>query len=324
MLQQTLEWQKSAESFEAFTAEPAVTILMAVYEGVDHLGEQLDSIAAQTHPNWRVIASLEGRDDGSRQVMENHPESWRMTCIDGPGKGCAANFLHLMREVRPEGYWAFSDQDDVWLRHKISRALARFENLDPRVPAMYHSRSWVTDEALKNHRVSPLWSRPAGFANALVQNIAGGNTIVLNEAAARLAHAASREAGGDVTVHDWWLYQIITGVGGRILHDEAPGLLYRQHGNNLIGANDGWRARWKRLKMILEGTYQTWLDANIAALERSAHRFTPENRRILETVAQARGESLLRRIRMLREAGIYRQTRFGNAMMWFSVLIGKF
>jgi len=323
MLQSTLEWQKNAEAFDLLTSEPAVTILMAVYEGCDHLEEQIDSFAEQTHPNWRLIASVEGRDDGGRALMEDHPESWRIASIDGPGRGCAANFLNLMQEVRPEGYWAFSDQDDVWLRHKLTRALSKFDGLDPRIPAMYHSRSWVTDENLKNHRVSPMRRKPPGFSNAVVQNIAGGNTIVLNEAAARLAHAASFEAG-DVPVHDWWLYQIITGAGGRVMHDPAPGLLYRQHDNNLIGANDSWRARWKRLKMVFEGTYQSWLDDNIDTLSRSAHRFTPENRAVLETIAKARNAPLVRRILMLKKAGIYRQTAFGSAVMWFSVLIGKF
>ena len=38
---------------EHTSGEPDVQILLAVYNGGAHLAEQLDSIAAQSHPRWR-------------------------------------------------------------------------------------------------------------------------------------------------------------------------------------------------------------------------------------------------------------------------------
>jgi|GEM_PF-6884241 len=58
--------------------------------------------------------------------------------------------------------------------------------------------------------VSPLLSKAP--ANALVHSIAGGNTMVFNNA----ARALLREAGDAVSVftHDWWAYMVVAGGRG--------------------------------------------------------------------------------------------------------------
>ncbi|QDC08078.1 glycosyltransferase [Oceanicola sp. D3] len=322
MLQATPEWQTAVCGYEARADWPPVTVLMAVHRGAAHLPEQLDSLTDQQHKNWSLVASIDGEDDGSGDILEAHPSAARITRIAGPGRGAAANFLHLMREVEPGSYWAFSDQDDFWLPHKLGRAVERLEDMPWNTPAMYHSRSLVTDVGLDNHRLSAARPRPPSFANALVQNIAGGNTIVLNPAASRLVHAASHDVE-DVVVHDWWLYQLITGAGGTVIHDDAPSLLYRQHGDNLIGANDGMRARASRLRMVLDGTYKTWMEVNLAALQACAKHFTPENRSLLRRLVIARHQPLAVRMKMLRNVGIHRQTQFASSVMWLSVILGR-
>ncbi|WP_244867512.1 glycosyltransferase [Vannielia litorea] len=323
MLQSTPEWRQALTGYEMWSEAPPVTVLMAVHRGAPHLPDQLDSLTEQQHKNWSLVVSIDGEDDGSGQILDTHPSAARITRITGPGKGAAANFLHLMRRVDPGNYWAFSDQDDVWLPHKLGSAVKQLENVPWNQPAMYHSRSLITDGLLDNHRMSPSRPKPPSFANALVQNIAGGNTIVLNPAASRLVHAAAHDVE-DVTIHDWWLYQLITGAGGVVLHDEAPSLLYRQHGANLIGANDGMRARARRLRMVMDGTYKRWMETNIAALKACAKYFTPENRRILRRVIAARRQPLPVRMKMLRDAGIHRQTQFASSVMWLSVILGRF
>ncbi|WP_074257786.1 glycosyltransferase [Vannielia litorea] len=301
----------------------AVTILMAVHRGARHLEAQLDSLAAQTHRNWHLVVSMDGPEDGASEILDRHPIRDRILRVDGPNRGSAANFLHLMRQGPAGTFWAFCDQDDVWLPHKLAAALERLETVPWNRVAMYHSRSLVTDDALGSPRLSAARPRQASFSNALVQNIAGGNTIVLTPAATRLVHAAVQETG-EVVVHDWWLYQLITGAGGLVLHDDAPGLLYRQHGGNLIGANTGLRARARRLRLVLDGTYRRWMEVNLAALQASARHFTPENRHRLRRLALARRQPLAARLRMLREIGIHRQTQLASSVMWLSVLLGRF
>jgi hypothetical protein len=193
------------------------------------------------------------------------------------------------------------------------------------LPALYGARSWICDADLRNRIMSPRFHRPPGFRNALVQSIAGGNTMLLNRAGVDLARAAAREAlaaGGPAT-HDWWLYQLIAGAGGQVIRDEVPTILYRQHDGNIFGTNRGFGALLRRLRQILRGDLARWVDANIAALSASAHRLTPENRAIMADFATLRGLGFVARLRGFARLDLYRQGRVGQAALWLALTMKK-
>ncbi len=302
---------------------PRVTILMAVRDGAAHLPAQLQSFADQTHRDWHLVAADDGSTDASRAVLEVFAaRDGRVTLAEGPRRGAAANFMALLAAL-PEapGWVAFSDQDDVWLPERLAMGLAALASLPG--PALYCSRTWVTAPDLSGRRLSAPRPRVPGFANALVQNIAAGNTMLVNPAAAALLRAAAREVS-EVVVHDWWAYQIVSGAGGRLVHDDQPTLLYRQHGGNAIGANDGLRARLRRLRQVLDGTFAAWTDLNVGALRASAHRLTPEARARVEGLAALRGmRGPLSRLRALRRLGLYRQTVAQDAGLWLAAILGR-
>mmetsp|Transcript_18386 Transcript_18386/g.29712 ORF Transcript_18386/g.29712 Transcript_18386/m.29712 type:complete len:244 (-) Transcript_18386:11-742(-) len=233
-----------------------VHILMAVYNGADHLPEQLQSIAAQNHADWHLVVSDDRSTDGSAaQLAEFASSTQSVEVITGPGQGAGANFLHLLRHAATQpdvGWIAFADQDDVWLPHKLERALAHLSEVDADHPALYCSRSLIAGPDLSGQRLSSARAKPPGFRNALVQNIAAGNTIVLNPAAVRLVLTTVAQIER-VVVHDWWVYQMVSGAGGTVLHDETPGLIYRQHADNQIGANDSFLAKLRRIGLLLRG-----------------------------------------------------------------------
>jgi hypothetical protein len=241
---------------------------------------------------------------------------------DGPRQGAAANFLSMIAGLPEARTWlAFSDQDDVWLPERLAMGRQALAGIGR--PALYCSRTWVTAPDLSGRRLSVPRPRPPSFANALVQNIAAGNTMLLNPAGAALLREASREAGA-VVVHDWWAYQLITGAGGLVVHDDRPTLFYRQHGGNAIGANDGPGARLRRLRQVADGTFADWNRVNVAALRASAHRFTPQARALLEGFAGLRdGRGMLARLRGLRALDLRRQTRAQDAGLWLAALAGR-
>ena len=103
------------------------------------------------------------------------------------------SLIDTMEELTPRGTWmAFSDQDDVWLPDRLARGVAALGGHSG--PALYCSRTWITDERLESRRLSAPRPRSLGFRNALVQNVASGNTILLNAAAADLVRDAAAEA----------------------------------------------------------------------------------------------------------------------------------
>ena len=306
----------------------AVTVLMAVYDGEGSLGAQLESLAAQHHRDWRLLASDDGSSDNSRAILSAFADRFggRVRCLDGPGAGAAANFLFLIRQagaaLGDEGWIAFCDQDDVWQPDRLSRGVAALSREAPDRPALYCSRTWITDPALSRRRLSVTRPRPPGFRNALVQNIASGNTILLNPAASRLVVAAAAEVA-TVTLHDWWVYQLVTGAGGVVVHDDIPTLFYRQHGANQIGANDRLAARLWRMGMVLTGRFRRWNDVNIAALQASAHRFTDEHRLLLAGFQRMRAAGPAARLAALRRLGLYRQGRAATAALWIAAALGQ-
>ncbi|UYV37211.1 glycosyltransferase [Rhodobacteraceae bacterium D3-12] len=309
---------------------PHVLILMAVWNGADHLQEQLDSFAAQSHANWTLWASDDGSDDNSREILERfaraHP---RTRILEGPGSKGAENFLSLLRAVpeveQGQSFIAFSDQDDVWMADKLRNGIAGLSSgpgAEDMPPAMYCSTLVITDSDMSNPRPSPPRPKPAGFRNALVQNIASGNTTLLNPAAARLVCEAAHEVPR-VVVHDWWVYQLVAGAGGRVVHDDTPSIYYRQHGANQIGANDTLRAQFKRIAMLLSGDYRDWNEINIAALRASRARLTPENRARLEDFAAMRKAGFWGRIKQFHRLALYRQSMIGTLALWLSVVLRR-
>lgn len=306
-------------------APGTVTILMGVWNGAAHLGEQLDSFAGQDHPGWRLVVSDDGSTDGSRAVLAGFAARMapgQVAVADGPRQGHAANYLAMLRNLPDDPGWlAFSDQDDVWLPDRLSRGMAALAGHSG--PALYCSRSFITSVTLQGRRPSAPRPRPPSFRNALVQNIAAGNTMLLNPAAARMLAAAARGCPGFV-VHDWWAYLLVTGAGGTVVHDDRPTLLYRQHARNAIGANDGALARLRRLGQVVAGTFRDWNDTNAVAMLAARRWLSPEAAAVFDAWQAMRAcPRLIPRLRRLRALRLYRQTRASTAALWLAAVIGR-
>lgn len=300
---------------------------MATYNGAAFLPAQLASFSDQSHRNWTLVASDDHSVDATPELLADFakqmdPRENPVHCLIGPGQGAAQNFLSLLRaEAAREAAWiAFADQDDVWFPDRLTRGLAALEDISG--PALYCSRTHILDGVSQQGRLSAPRPRPPSFRNALVQNIASGNTILLNPAAAALVKAAAHEAK-DVVVHDWWTYQLVAGAGGQIIHDDEPTLYYRQHQGNHIGANDTTLARLRRIRQLLRGDLKLWNAVNIEALSRSSHRLTPENQAILRAFADMRGKTFFARLAALRNLHLYRQHLPSTAALWVAAAIGR-
>lgn len=303
-----------------------LSILLATFNGQDFLQAQLDSYAAQTGIDWRLIVSDDGSTDATCAIIDGFAEAHpgRVSRVSGPRRGFAANFRSLLQHIPDDSaYAAFSDQDDVWLPHKLSRALSRINAADPARPVLYCSRVSITTADLTPAGLSMDFRRPPGFGNALVQNIAAGNTIVLNRPAIELLRQADREAPG-TAFHDWWMYQVVSGAGGIVIFDQKPGLSYRQHGQNIISANSGMAARFSRLRMLWERRLAEWNRSNIAALSRSSHLFTAENRQtLLDFQSATQAAWAVPRLYYLWRSGAWRQSFASNLTLWIAAAINR-
>jgi glycosyltransferase involved in cell wall biosynthesis len=316
---------KKKNSAEGSKLSPLVAILMGTYNGARFLADQLESLENQTHQNWIVIASDDGSTDATIEILQKYQAMWpvgKLIIRSGPQQGFCRNFLSLACDsnIRAD-YYAFCDQDDVWLPSKLTVALENIAgNQKVDIPYLYCGRTKYVTEKLKHCGMSPLFVFPPSFRNALVQSIAGGNTMVFNQVAKSLLENVGPV---DVPSHDWWMYQLISGVEGNVFYDRNPQLLYRQHEFTLVGGNNSLPAKMERVWMLLQGRFQRWNTQNIQVLKQVNHLLAKNHQDILRLFEILRRANLKDRFRLMEVCGLYRQTRRGTISLFIALIIGK-
>jgi glycosyltransferase involved in cell wall biosynthesis len=302
----------------------SIAILMSVHNGARFISEQIDSIVSQTHSNWSLHISDDNSSDGGNRIIKSYTKQFtkKIATNDVKNNDFCKSFLQLACDKKIKSdYYAYADQDDIWDEDKLKVALEYLQTIPEGTPALYCSRTTIVDKDNQTLSFSPLFKRMPSFANALVQNIGGGNTMVFNSAAKRLLE----KTGSDIKIpsHDWWTYMLVLGCGGKVLYDTNSYIRYRQHDANLVGANNSIGARLSRMKMLLEGRFKKWSNQNIAALKTIEDQLIPENRIILNQFASARSKSLFPRLIGTGKSGVYRQTTFGNIGLLVATILNK-
>jgi glycosyltransferase involved in cell wall biosynthesis len=309
----------------ACATTPNVAILLCTYQGESFLDGQLQSFMAQTFTDWTVFASDDGSTDKTHEILEAYQLQWgndKLSLYTGPAKGFAANFLSITcRASICADFYAYSDQDDIWEADKLQRAIDWLQKIPKHVPSLYCTRTRLVDDTNTSIGLSPLFKKPPCFANALMQNIGGGNTMVFNNAARQLICHWGDQV--NVVAHDWWAYLLVSGCGGQVFYDPYPSIRYRQHDNNIVGQNNNWRARIKRIRLLGQGEYKNWNNRHITALQKLKGLLTPENQELLQLFAVGRKQPLVTRLLMLKRAGIKRQSMPSNIALIMAAVFGK-
>ncbi len=286
-----------------------VAIFLCTYNGARHLRAQLDSIAAQSHRDWSLWISDDGSSDATldliQEFMVQHP-AFRIHVGAGPRQGFAANYMSLVNNDGIQAdYFAFSDQDDIWLPDRLE-ASVRGLGACADAPALYCARTQyidADDRVIGASRPPPV---ACNFAHALAQNVCGGNTMLINPAARALMRHVPPSC---VVAHDWLAYLLVTGAGGVVVFDPTIHVQYRQHRGNAMGENRSLRARWHRLKRLYLGDLRLWTDLNLSALAHVRDGLTPASLRTLQAFSAARSGPPWVRWRRLDESGVRREGR---------------
>lgn len=303
---------------------PTVGILLCTYNGETYLKGQIESFIAQSHEHWQLFVSDDGSTDSTGRILLEYKAllGEDMFIFNGPKKGFAQNFMSLIRNKSIHcDYYAFSDQDDIWLPDKLERSLAALANNDQSTPSLYCSRTQHIDSEGNLTGVSPSFMKPPSFSNALVQSLAGANTMLINESARKLLARTDLQA--TVIAHDWLAYIIVSGCGGFIIFDQEPTLLYRQHGANIIGANTGIQNRIRRVSDMLGGMSKYWNEKNLLILREYSSELTPQNRLLLGYFEQMRKSSIWTRLSLVKKARLYRQTLAGTISLYVAAVLNQ-
>ncbi|MEO1529656.1 MAG: glycosyltransferase family 2 protein [Planctomycetota bacterium] len=111
---------------------PAVSIVMACYNGMPYLPDAIDSIRKQTFSDWELIVVNDGSTDGSSHCLNEYAaEDSRIRVLDQPNQGQhVAADIGIREAVSP--LIARMDADDVCHPHRLEKQL-RFLSHHPEV-----------------------------------------------------------------------------------------------------------------------------------------------------------------------------------------------
>lgn len=232
-----------------------VTVLLCTYNGAAYVRAQLQSILDQTVQDLHVVVSDDGSTDETLSIVEAmaaaHPGRITTLRQDPPTGSAQRHFLKLLveRAYDMADYIMLSDQDDVWLPEKVEKTLARMQADEAACRAageahasiLVHCDSRIVDRALREIAPSfvayqKMTPSRCQLQQLLVQNNVVGGALMMNRALAERI----TEIPAHCVMHDQWIALVASAFGHIDFVPESL-YLYRQHGDNVLGAGKGSR-----------------------------------------------------------------------------------
>ena len=264
--------------------EKKVKVLLSAYNGEKCIEQQIDSILGQNFQNIELYVRDDGSSDKTVQLVEKYEETGRVHLEKGENVGFIKSFFWLVENSGDADYYAFSDQDDVWLPDKINMAIQLLEKEDAEKPVLYFSNYDFYDGELNFIGHQKAGNRCPTFRNALVDCMPLGFNSVFNKETCNQmrAHIPEHSCG-----HDWWTYLVCQGLG-KVIYDERVTVKYRRHGNNVsAGGMSFFKFQVWRFKKFFLGNYFTNIREMLREYEENYHEMlTPEDRRLLALFTQ--------------------------------------
>lgn len=241
----------------AFTINtPKVAVLLASYQGIPWIDEQIDSILQQQNVNVELTISDDLSDDGTIAYLHKKKLISHLKLMIAKRSGTAAlNFFRLLieKDFSEADYVALSDQDDIWLPNKLDLAIKTLKNQQMEAYSSNVTAFWADGRTKLINKAQPQTTYDYMFESA-----GPGCTFVLSRKLALGLQKFLIENYAilrTVALHDWFIYAFARSRGYQWYIDPTPTLLYRQHTENVIGANTGIKAFMSRLSKLKQGWY---------------------------------------------------------------------
>ncbi len=228
-----------------------LAVLMATYNGEKFLREQLDSVLSQTVSDFTLYISDDGSKDSTMQILKEYEAKdnrIKLLCEHKPTGSSCKNFLYLLENAQSDIYF-FCDQDDVWTKDHIECLANEYSKISEEEklnPVLIHSDLTVVDSDLKviansffKYSNLPFDVKEPHFY--FVQNNVTGCVTMVNDVLKNYVFKNKKflyENIENILMHDM-LFATIAAEFGTIKCIKKSLELYRQHKNNILGAESG-------------------------------------------------------------------------------------
>ena len=261
-----------------------VAVLMSTYNGEKYIREQIASILEQQGDfSLDIWVRDDGSADATRQILEEYAADGKLQWYTGENLKPARSFWDLLLHCRGYDYYAFADQDDVWLPGKLQSAVASLAAESG--PAAACANACLVGSDLESlGRNVYLMPPPTDLETMSIAGGILGCTMVINKALAELLQ--SRPMPRVMVMHDFYIALVCKLAGGKLCFDMTPQILYRQHGNNVVGASKNKIAALKdRVRTVTRRARVSVCDQAKILLEQYPYLGTNEQRRWVRKLA---------------------------------------
>jgi glycosyltransferase involved in cell wall biosynthesis len=239
-----------------------VSVAMATYNGAAWLPLQLQSILDQSYPNIELVVVDDASTDTTRSVLEEWREKDNRIKLfyNEKNTGYRSAFYRAISECKGE-YILFSDQDDIWMPHKIRILLGAIgDNL-----LVFSDSALVYENGLEmNKKLSDTVNMlqpglPSVNRGFVIGNCVWGHTILFDRSLLSYTSVVENDQP-----HDWW-FAVVSSALNKISF--CPEVLnhYRQHERNLTQAIPSKESKRKKIEGRKQEEYNTQL-ARLAAI----------------------------------------------------------
>lgn len=290
---------------------PKVTVLLATFNGVRFLEEQLTSLIDQRDVNIEVLVNDDGSTDGTLEILE----TWRakgliVSISHSKGLGPTRAFLTLLKSCDQKEFVAFCDQDDVWVVDKLS---IQVNSLSQSTPMMSTCLRRYIDETGNVIGKSKDLRKPPSFRNSVFENIAPGNTVLLNNPAIKVINSFDNLP---INHYDSWIY-LLMATFGKVFFISSYLVNYRLHSSNYVGL------RKKSINRLREAL-KNYLNQQTFLFEKKSEFLTQDQKEHLIFISSFVKESSLRkRFAMLRKLRICRQSTLDEILFKLLILFTR-
>ena len=211
-----------------------LNVLISAYNGSCYIVEQLDSIFAQTYQDFKVYIRDDGSTDDTGKVISEYIKrndlQERIVFVAGENIGFCRSFFALLTMAKEGDYWAFCDQDDIWLPDKLRLAVSWMQGKEQlQIPLLYHSGFELGNADLSEREVYKQQSHfTYRFFNSITSNVFFGFAITMN----RLLYERLLQADpNEIKYHDWFVAMIAAAFGRYHISHQVMAV-HRQHEDN--------------------------------------------------------------------------------------------
>ena len=145
-----------------------VSVIMPVYNGESYLVEAIESVLSQTYQPIEIIVVDDGSTDHSATLIKRFAPLVRYYFQTNSGTAAARN---LGTHVARGSFFAFLDQDDLWVENKVTLQIAAFDS-EPKPDLVFgHVRQFHSpdlDQSLRNRIHCPSSPMPGYSPSAML------------------------------------------------------------------------------------------------------------------------------------------------------------